>query len=306
MSKISKSEHISVCICSYKRPQMLSRLLIELDKQNTDDLFTYSIVVVDNDSEASARDTVTAIRENLSVDLQYVVEPQQNIALARNKAVESAKGNLIAFIDDDEFPICYWLLNLYKTYIQYGVDGVLGPVLPHFDGNPPDWIIRGKFCERKSYTTGTLLHWDETRTGNVLLNKTIFNDANCRFDRIFGRSGGEDIDFFKKSIKSGRRFIWCNEAPVYETVPLERCKESFYLRRNLRIGGLNGERKRKENGKLKLFIKVTTATTIYSFLLPTSIFMGRHIFFKYLFKLTYNFGWFVGFCGNPIIRNRID
>lgn len=41
--------HISVCICTFKRPSLLLRLLKELAGQETQGLFTYSIVVVDND-----------------------------------------------------------------------------------------------------------------------------------------------------------------------------------------------------------------------------------------------------------------
>lgn len=303
---MDNKDHISVCICTYKRPDLLARLLRELQNQETDNLFSYSIVVVDNDYKRSAKNTVESFQQKTLITIEYYCEPEQNIALARNRAVKNAKGNFIAFIDDDEFPANNWLLNLYKAYNKFKADGVLGPVKPHFDGNPPDWLIRGKFCERKSHNTGTVLHWDDTRTGNVLLNKTIFDDTDCKFDRRFGRSGGEDIDFFKKSIKSGWTFIWCNEAPVYETVPPERWNELFYLRKNLRIGGLNGERKRKENGKLRIFIKRMVATMVYSFVLPASILIGRHIFFKYLLKVTYNFGWFVGFCENPIIRYRTD
>ena len=47
--------HISVCVCTYKRPLMLKRLLAELDRQQTGGLFTYSIVVADNDQARSAQ-----------------------------------------------------------------------------------------------------------------------------------------------------------------------------------------------------------------------------------------------------------
>jgi succinoglycan biosynthesis protein ExoM len=295
-------EHISVCICTYNRPALLARLLNRLEEQTTGDLFSYSIVVVDNDRNESAKATVWFARNNSLLDTQYCVEPEQNIALARNRAVESATGNLVAFIDDDEFPTSTWLSTLYAVYIQHGADGVLGPVLPYFEESPPEWLIRGKFCERKSHDSGKLLHWDETRTGNVLLKKEIFLDGRCRFDSRFGRSGGEDVEFFKIAIKSGRRFIWCNEAPVYETVPPERWTESFYVRRNLRIGALNGERKRKEGDKYKLLVKVIAATIIYSFLLPMSLVMGRHVFLKYAFKLVYNIAWLSGISSRSLTR----
>ena len=43
--------HICVCVCTYRRPLPLKRLLLELNRQETGDSFTYSIVVVDNDEE---------------------------------------------------------------------------------------------------------------------------------------------------------------------------------------------------------------------------------------------------------------
>ena len=53
-----KKHHICICICTYKRPEYLLRLLKKLEKQKTEDLFDYSIVVVDNDSSESAKQIV--------------------------------------------------------------------------------------------------------------------------------------------------------------------------------------------------------------------------------------------------------
>jgi len=49
-----ETPHISVCVCTYKRPLLLKRLLTDLSRQHTGGLFTYSIVVADNDKERSA------------------------------------------------------------------------------------------------------------------------------------------------------------------------------------------------------------------------------------------------------------
>src|SRR5262249_37164323 len=132
--------HISVCVCTYKRPEMLSRLLTYLSKQQTNDLFTFSVVVADNDSQRSAEGTVERCKLELGLDIKYCMEPRQNIAMARNKVVSSAEGDYLAFIDDDEFPIDTWLLTLLTVCQEYGVDGVLGPVLRHFDETPPRWV----------------------------------------------------------------------------------------------------------------------------------------------------------------------
>src|ERR1041385_9056929 len=118
--------HIAVCICTFRRPELLRRLLNELRELRTDKRFTYTIVVADNDRDESARQTVTEFVESGAVQTVYCVEPVQNIALARNRAVAHAKGDLVAFIDDDEFPVKDWLFHLHAAMERYGVDGVLG------------------------------------------------------------------------------------------------------------------------------------------------------------------------------------
>lgn len=54
------TQHISVCVCTFKRADLLRRLLDRLEYQQTDGLFTYSAVVSDNDGMESAREVVAA------------------------------------------------------------------------------------------------------------------------------------------------------------------------------------------------------------------------------------------------------
>ena len=53
-------EHISICICTFRRPNLLKRLLDELIAQCTEGWFTYSVVVADNDVARSAEPVVAA------------------------------------------------------------------------------------------------------------------------------------------------------------------------------------------------------------------------------------------------------
>jgi len=285
---------------------MLAKLLRKLQDQITENLFTFSVVIADNDVNQSARDIVQIWQEQSSVRIDYYCEPEQNIALARNKAVENATGNFVVFIDDDEFPDNTWLINLFKTYHSYKCAGVLGPVKPYFEGVPPTWLVRGKFCDRASHKTGTALNWTQTRTGNVLINANLFKDKNKRFDPSLGRTGGEDIDFFKKLINDGKSFVWCNEATVFETVTQERWKKSFYLKKYIQIGGRTGEIVGTWPLKLKCkwFAKAIFSISFYSVITPFSILGGQHVFMKCIFKDLYYISCFIGFFWRPIIRFR--
>src|SRR5579871_6659391 len=219
---------ISVCICTFRRPDYLKRLLEGMGRQHTEGLFNYEIVVADNDRSQSAKSVCDAMAPTMPVKIIYCVEPEQNIARARNRALQHATGDYIAFFDDDQFPIDDWLLILYKTCNAHNVDGVLGPVKPHYEQPPPSWVVKGKFYDRPDYKTGFVIDWRKGRTGNVLLRKRVFEGMVEVFRPEF--LTGEDQDFFRPAIENGYEFIWCSEAIAYETVPPLRWKRSFMLR----------------------------------------------------------------------------
>lgn len=292
--------HICVCICTYKRPHYLKRLLSEIQSQNTEEYFTFSTVIVDNDIELSAKETVREIQSSATIPFEYFHEPEKNIALARNMAIQNSSGDYIAFIDDDEFPGPDWLLNLYKTIQAEKVDGVLGPVNPNFEIVPPSWLIKSGLCERPSFPSGTILNNPKyTRTGNVLLDKRIFSENRYWFDREFGISGGEDVEFFSRMIKKGYKFIWCDEAYVYESIPAERSKRCYFIRRALLRGTINSR-----TSSLKGIVKSIIASSIYTTTLPFLLITGQHLFMKYLIKDLDHIGKLLGLIGLNTIREK--
>lgn len=283
--------HICVCICTFKRPSLLKKLLFALDGQETAGEFTYSIVVADNDFDQSARLTVHEARAHSPVAIKYCVEPHQNIAMARNKAVENSTGDFLAFIDDDEYPHEDWLLTAYRTCASYGADGVLAPVRPFFEHEPPRWITRGGFFERPEYPTGYKLSWRETRTGNVLIRRRILHRIREPFRPEFG-NGGEDQEFFKRMMTLGAVFIWCNEAAVYEVVPPERCRRRYLLRRALQRGQCE-----KGLADFPGICKSLIAVPLYALVLPFLLLAGQHWFMRYLIRLCDHAGKLCGIFG---------
>ena len=295
--------HISVCVCTYRRPDLLGRLLRELARQETGGLFTYSVVVVDNDREESAKPVVTAATDgSYPTPIVYCVEPQQNIARARNRAVANATGDFIAFIDDDELPIKDWLITLFTTCGELDVDGVLGPVKPHFDTEPPAWITRGRIHERTDYPTGFRIDGDKGRTGNVLLKRALFPSGETPFKPEFVT--GEDQDFFRRKIAAGRVFVWCREAIAYEVIPPARWTRSFVLRRALMRGKyavIEPAFGVRDVGKSLLAIPV------YAVALPLLCLMGQHHFMRYLEKLCFHLGKILASVGlNPVAKQYVS
>lgn len=287
-------------MCTYKRPLFLRRLLEGVERQVTNGLFTFSVIVVDNDRLESAKQVISEFAVASTVTVTYCIEPQQNIALARNKAIDNATGDYIAFIDDDEFPENTWLRTLFEACNKYGVDGVLGPVKPHFDEKPPKWIVKGKFYERPTYETGFKIDWTNGRTGNVLLKRQIFNLVHPAFNPEF--LTGEDQDFFRRMIhEKGHVFIWCNEAIAYEIVPPIRWKRRFILRRALLRGKVSI--KHPTFGVLNT-TKSMVAVLAYSLLLPVFLLLGQHVLMQYLDKIFWHIGKLVAVLGLDPIKDK--
>ena len=301
-AKVEGTDGISVCICTLKRPELLSRTLVALENQETGGLFSYSVVVADNDAAESARQAVADFSAATKLSVTYCVELRQNIALARNKAIENAKGNWIAFIDDDEFPVSNWLLSLYQTCLERQADGVLGPVKAHFDTEPPQWATKGKCFERPTHPTGYKLGWEQARTGNVLFRKNILARLETPFRSEFA-TAGEDMDFFRRAMEQGCSFVWCDQAVAYEVVPVSRCTRTYLLKRAL-LRGSNFPK--HPTDRVRNILKSMIALPCYTVSLPILLFFGQHVFLKYLIKTLDHASRLLAFLGVNLATERAD
>jgi glycosyltransferase involved in cell wall biosynthesis len=297
-----ETKHISVCVCTFQRPILLRQLLAALVGQRTDGLFTYSVVIADNDPAQSAAHTVKEFTDANSLEVVYCAEPRRNIALARNKTLEHARGDFIAFIDDDEFPAKDWLSHLFTACVAENADGVLGPVVPHFPSETPQWIKRGGFFNRPAHPTGFVMGWQECRTGNVLLRRGLFDGLPVPFDPEYNNAG-EDMDFFRRMIDGGRTFKWCNEAIAYEVVPPSRWKRSFLLKRALFRGGKSLQH---PDGRWRCLAKAIIAVPLYALALPFLLVAGHHLFMRYFVKLCDHTGRLLALIGlNPLTERQM-
>jgi succinoglycan biosynthesis protein ExoM len=300
------TDHISVCIPTYQRNQMLEHLLRNLELQETEEQFDFSIVVIDNDAAGPARETVMKLKTETGMDITYDIEPEQTIPAARNRALLLAKGNYIAIIDDDEFPLQRWLITMYRAIHAFNVDGALGPVYPFFEQKPPSWLVKSGFCERPVHRTGTLLQWDQTRTGNVLLKKEVFDKRCLSFDLKF-RTGGSDREFFKTAMGTGCRFIAVEEAPVYEIVPPERWTKQYYLKRAL-VNGANAYRNGLSEirglSRFTVPLKSIAALLIYVPAIPFCACLGSHVLMNCLVRGGHHLSRLLTMIGIEMIKKR--
>lgn len=289
----NRKEHISVCIATHKRNELLRKLILSLLSQKINGLLSYSIIVVDNDKEEGAKKIVKEIIETKSMPIRYYSQPIKNIAITRNLAVDKSTGDYVAFIDDDEYPVSDWLYNLYVTLKAYDCDIVNGPVNPYFAKNTSRWIIKSDFFGTTQLKTGEDKY---TRaTNNCLIKKRLLDKYKNPFDPEYGLTGGEDSKFFSRVKKEGAKFCWSSGACVYEYVFPERTKILWIIR--IAFHGGNTYMRVKIEGRDFFYIIYNSFQSISKifvilFLFPIFALMGLYHIKYLLFFLTKLCGFF--------------
>lgn len=219
-----------------RRPEGLRRLLYAL--QRTADTHAVEVFVVDNEPSGGSLEIVKEVRANNGrVPMNYAIETRAGVSFGRNRCIhESINGgfDVLVFIDDDEVPGENWLNELLDGLNKYKADAVAGPVIPRFENPPPEWILRGKFFERKRFRSGTLRR--SVGTGNVAIRVQALKESGLKFDERLALSGGEDSLFFREFTSRGYSLVWVDEAPVYEYVTAERMTPRWLVRRAFRVG----------------------------------------------------------------------
>lgn len=240
---------VTVCACTYKRPDGLAALLKGLANQTFSSLPPprWHIVIADNEGSAEARATCETFQELSPIPLTYVHEPRRGISHARNACLDRipVESDFFAMIDDDEIPEPDWLEQLLRAQRDTGTDVVLGRVLPIFDASAPEWVIDGGFFGSPSRRPGrdgnTYVDLQEiggAATNNVLVRCSAYRRLNLRFDPERGLTGESDSLFFRLMKLAGHPIIFAANAKVWETIPPERANLRYLLRSEYTSGNL--------------------------------------------------------------------
>jgi succinoglycan biosynthesis protein ExoM len=200
----------------------------------------FEIVIADNSVDGHAAPLLKQFSAQ-PIPVRRVPASPPNISIARNVGLRAARAPLVAFLDDDLEVESGWLDALVDTLNLTGADVALGRLKPRFAaGAPPAWDrTASRFNRLLPAPSGTALIMTgphRTRGFSMTTATSLWRAATCftdalPFDPEFGASGGEDFELFLRLELRGRRFVWCAEAVVTETIPVERCTLSYNVLR---------------------------------------------------------------------------
>ncbi|MDT5032854.1 MAG: hypothetical protein QOC94_3025 [Actinoplanes sp.] len=118
---------ITVVICTRERPGALARAL---DSVLAQDYPRFRVLVVDNAPATGATADVVRAATRCG-PVQYLVEPRGGLSFARNAAVAAAPGEILAWLDDDEYADPTWLAEVARALADHPeADVVSGVIVP--------------------------------------------------------------------------------------------------------------------------------------------------------------------------------
>jgi succinoglycan biosynthesis protein ExoM len=231
---------VVVAVLTFKRRHELADFLEGFSRVEMPARCRVTLLVVDNDANASGRETVAAWQDRIP-EMRYVVEPRVGIPVARNRAVREAlacDADALCFIDDDEVPEAAWLVNLVGEWRRSGAELVGGPV--GVASAPPTataWqrMINASLASRshRKYAGTATAAASGGRytivTNNWLCDLRWLAANGLRFDERLLLTGGSDTAFCRAAIAAGCRLSWAPTAVVHETIPPGRLTLRYQL-----------------------------------------------------------------------------
>lgn len=222
---------LTVAICTKDRPDNVKRCLgslLALQQPAADQQPQFEILLVDNaPSDQRTHDLIQAMPT-----VRYTCEPKPGLDFARNRAVQEATGELLAFLDDDVIVDRRWLIGLQEAWAENpNAGGFTGLVLPYELETEAQIIFERRGGFRRGFEK--LRYHGSTRVDNPLYpcgagifgagcNMAFRRDALLKlggFDEALDTGaplpGGGDLDIFYRVVRAGYPFIYEPQYLIY-------------------------------------------------------------------------------------------
>jgi glycosyltransferase involved in cell wall biosynthesis len=246
------SLNVTVIVCSCNRAESLAATLESLAASRVAESITWEVLVVDNNSADQTREVAQDFYRRYPGRFRCLSEPTPGKSYALNTGVANARGEVLAFIDDDVTVEATWLQNLTAELRGGEWAGVAGRILSAQPFTPPPWLNwndcmlwqrGGGF--RYDPLSIVFAHFDlGDRSGKL---DTPPCGANMAFRKsMFEKYGGfrvdlgpspnrdvprpcEDTEFGRRLLKAGECLRYEPSAVVYHPVPTGRVKKDYVL-----------------------------------------------------------------------------
>lgn len=234
-TEISRSEipRFSVILPTFNRLRFLRRALQAWERQEPASLH-FEVIVVDDGSGDGTRDLLSSWTSR-RFDYVALSQPNSGPALARNHALERARGDFVFFTGDDIVPsprilehhVRFHDKDSQETTVVIGrtrwpEDLPLTATMRHVDG------AGGEQFSFAYLRDGSEYDFRHFYTSNLSIRRSFLERVPERFSVDFRKAAFEDIEFSYRLARLGQRIVYCQNAVAWHYHPYD--VRSFFRR----------------------------------------------------------------------------
>lgn len=226
---------VSILIPTHNRAPILKRTLESLTVLEAPQGIEVELIVVPNACTDDTLQVIGRMQSSLAFPTRCIEEPEASLNVARNRCLAEAKGEILAFLDDDVWVEREWLKSLIETYKREPADLLAGRVTLWWEAvSEPSW---------SSLSVEQLLSRLDYGERIIELEKAKVAGANFSFkrevvERIGGfaagldRAGedllsGGDTEFAARALASGFRLFYAPNMAVRHWIPPHRMSVQY-------------------------------------------------------------------------------
>lgn len=232
---------LTAAVCTYRRYEYLGKAIDSLLNQSCDER-DYEILILDNTPACEERSD-WAERYEDHPRVRYLCLDRPGLSNARNVAAEEARGEILAFLDDDATADQCWVRAYIDGFNEGGPEAQIagGPVRPIFEVPRPAWL------DDELLTYFTVIDWGDKERflqpgewvagANIAYRTAAYREAggcNVALGRIGAGAAllsNEETDLSDRIHAAGGRTRYLPEAGVDHLVPASRLTRPWLRRR---------------------------------------------------------------------------
>lgn len=239
---LSTRQIVTVIVCTYNRCESLTRALQSIVVLKFTDFVEWEVLIVDNNSTDETRTVVEQFVSQYPGHFRYLFEPHPGKSHALNAGIRAARGDILAFLDDDVTVEPTWLENLTRSLQNDSWGGTGGRTFLQQSFTPPRWLA----LDGPYNMGGILAALFDLGEKPCTLERAPFGVNMAFKKRLFEKYGGfrtdlgpspsreiprpcEDTEFGCRVMDAGERLRYEPSAIVYHELPKSRITKEYFL-----------------------------------------------------------------------------
>lgn len=228
---------ISIVLCTRNRAAKLKQALQSILALKLPPGGDYEVIVANNGSTDDTSQVCSGMEPSFNGRLHVTFVPEPGKSGAANAGINLARGEIIAFIDDDIYPQSDWLEVIGREFSHDpDLQLLCGRVELFNPADLPITIRRQK--DRIAFQTVSD-SFNLTVGCNCAVRRQLFDRVGC-FDRDLGPGtrfeSAEDADFFFRAWRSGARIVYEPSLFVFHDHGRRTQEDRWSIRRSYAVG----------------------------------------------------------------------